>query len=47
MLMIAPNGGVSWLQPTMLAAGLLVATLGWRLRRARDLSEARSHVDPH
>jgi len=47
MLMIAPNGGVSWLQPTMLAAGLLVAALGWRLRRVRDMSEARSHVDSH
>ena len=46
LLMIAP-GGVSWLQPTMLATGLLVAALGWRLRRVRDMSEARSHVDPH
>lgn len=35
VLMIAPNGGVSWLQPTMLAAGGLVAALGWHLRDAR------------
>jgi hypothetical protein len=47
MLMIGPNGGVSWLQPTMLAAGLVVAALGWRLRRVRDMSGARSHVDSH
>jgi hypothetical protein len=30
---IVPNGGFSWLQPTMFAAGLLVAAFGWRLRR--------------
>lgn len=35
VLMIAPNGGVSWLQPTMFAAGVLVAALGWQLREAR------------
>ena len=34
VVLIAPNGGVSWLQPTMFAAGLLVAALGRRLRRA-------------
>ena len=31
--LIVPNGGFSWLQPTMFAAGLLVTGLGWRLRR--------------
>jgi hypothetical protein len=34
VLLIGPNGGLSWLQPTMFAAGLLVAALGFRLRRA-------------
>ena len=29
---IVPDGGFSWLQPTMLAAGLVVAVLGLRLR---------------
>ena len=47
VLMIAPNGGVSWLQPTMVAAGLLVAALGWRLRRVRDTTEGRNHLDSH
>jgi hypothetical protein len=40
VLMIAPNGGVSWLQPAMLVAGALVATLGWQLR------EANASTDP-
>jgi hypothetical protein len=47
VLLIAPNGGLSWLQPTMFAAGLLVAGLGWRLRRggiARQQGRA-SHAD--
>lgn len=35
VLLIAPNGGVSWLQPAMFAAGGLVAALGWQLRNAR------------
>ncbi|MGZ8740281.1 MAG: hypothetical protein ACXWZ8_06765 [Gaiellaceae bacterium] len=35
VLMIAPNGGVSWLQPTMFAVGALVAVLGWQMRKAR------------
>jgi hypothetical protein len=30
---IVPDGGFSWLQPTMLAAGLLVSWLGLRLGR--------------
>lgn len=34
VLMIAPNGGVSWLQPTMLAVGGLVVALSWQLREA-------------
>lgn len=33
VLIIVPEGGFSWLQPTMFVAGLLVAGLGWRLRR--------------
>ena len=41
VLMIAPNGGVSWLQPAMFAAGGLVAALGWRLRSARAASGVR------
>jgi hypothetical protein len=32
VIIIVPDGGFSWLQPTMFAAGLLVAALGWRLR---------------
>lgn len=57
VLMIAPNGGVSWLQPTMLAVGALVAALGWQLREAvrrrnPNLSTPSqgggvSHVDAH
>ena len=35
VLMIAPNGGVSWLQPAMFAIGALVAVLGWQMRKAR------------
>jgi hypothetical protein len=42
VLMIAPNGGISWLQPTMFTAGVLVAALGWRLRRAKDARGGRS-----
>jgi hypothetical protein len=38
VLLIGPNGGLSWLQPTMFAAALLVAALGWRLRRAETPS---------
>ena len=34
VLVIVPKGGFSWLQPTMLAAGALVAALGWQLRNA-------------
>ena len=41
VLLIAPNGGVSWLQPAMFAAGGLVATLGWQLRDARAASDVR------
>jgi len=33
VMIIVPHGGFSWLQPTMFAAGLFVAALGWRLRR--------------
>jgi hypothetical protein len=33
VLIIVPDGGFSWLQPAMFVAGLLVAGLGWRLRR--------------
>jgi hypothetical protein len=32
VLMIVPNGGFSWLQPAMLAAGALLAAVGWQLR---------------
>lgn len=32
VVIIVPDGGFSWLQPTMLVAGLLVAALGWWLR---------------
>jgi hypothetical protein len=43
IVIIVPDGGFSWLQPTMLAAGLLVAALGWRLRRGqRSFCEGRS-----
>ena len=43
VLIIVPDGGFSWLQPTMFAAGLLVAALGWRLRH----EGGGSHVDSH
>lgn len=43
VLVIVPDGGFSWLQPTMFAAGLLVAALGWRLRH----EGGASHVDSH
>ena len=33
VVVIVPEGGFSWLQPTMLAAGFLVSWLGLRLRR--------------
>ncbi len=33
VIIIVPDGGFSWLQPTMFAAGMAVATLGWELRR--------------
>ena len=33
VMIIVPHGGFSWLQPTMFAGGLLVAALGWQLRR--------------
>jgi hypothetical protein len=36
VLIIVPDGGFSWLQPTMFAAGLVIAGLGWRLRRQRQ-----------
>jgi hypothetical protein len=36
VLIIVPDGGFSWLQPTMFAAGLFMAVLGWRLRRQRQ-----------
>jgi hypothetical protein len=36
VLIIVPDGGFSWLQPTMFAAGLVIAALGWRLRRQRQ-----------
>ena len=39
VMIIAPHGGFSWLQPTMFAAGLLVAALGWRLRRREIRSQ--------
>jgi hypothetical protein len=39
VLIIVPNGGFSWLQPTMFAAGLFMAGLGWRLRRQRQESD--------
>jgi hypothetical protein len=45
VVIIVPDGGLSWLQPAMLAAALLVAALGWRLRRERDTSEGRSYGD--
>ena len=48
VLLIAPNGGVSWLQPAMLGAGGLVVALGWRLRDARPQraeKEGDSRVD--
>jgi hypothetical protein len=32
--LIVPDGGFSWLQPTMLAAGLFVSWLGLRFRRS-------------
>lgn len=43
VLVIVPNGGFSWLQPAMLAAGSLVAALGWQLRDVRppDLASER------
>ena len=37
-MIIVPHGGFSWLQPTMFAAGLLVAVLGRRLRRIETRS---------
>ena len=43
VLLIGPNGGVSWLQPAMLVAGGLVAALGWQLRVARAASGAPAH----
>jgi hypothetical protein len=36
VLIIVPDGGFSWLQPMMFAAGLFMAVLGWRLRRQRQ-----------
>jgi hypothetical protein len=36
VLIIVPDGGFSWLQPAMLAAGVFVAGFGWRLRRQRE-----------
>jgi hypothetical protein len=45
VLIIVPDGGFSWLQPTMFAAGLLVAALGWRLGRGRSAAEGRSNVN--
>jgi hypothetical protein len=44
VVIIVPDGGFSWLQPTMFAVGVLIAALGWRLRRERDV-EGRSHGD--
>jgi hypothetical protein len=38
VLIIVPDGGFSWLQPIMFAAGLFIAGLGWRLRRQRHES---------
>ena len=38
VMIIVPHGGFSWLQPTMFAAGLLVAVLGRRLRRIETRS---------
>lgn len=43
--LIVPDGGFSWLQPTMFAAGLLVVALGWRLRAEHDMTKGRRHVD--
>ena len=44
VLMIAPNGGVSWLQPAMLAAGVLVALLGWQLRHVPGSLRMRQRI---
>lgn len=38
VLIIVPDGGFSWLQPTMFVAALFIAELGWRLRRRRQES---------
>jgi hypothetical protein len=46
VLIIVPDGGFSWLQPTMFAAGVFVAAVGWRLRPEHDTSERSGHVDP-
>ena len=42
VMIIVPRGGFSWLQPTMFAAGLLVAVLGWRLRRSEVRSQGET-----
>ena len=34
VLVIVPDGGFSWLQPTMFAVGVAVASIGWKLRCA-------------
>ena len=41
VVVIVPEGGFSWLQPTMLVAGLLVFWLGLRLRRPRARGETQ------
>ena len=34
VLVIVPDGGFSWLQPTMFVVGVAIASIGWKLRDA-------------
>lgn len=44
VMVIVPDGGFSWLQPTMFAAGMAVAALGWRLRRESSTRQEGSRA---